>query len=163
MSPLCFLCLFLLFHIRTQPFSTPLPFCFFCCFCFSLLFFACRCARVVQRSLEKSGDRLVVFMNENEQFRVNHRFCKPFIGTSQDDVMRRVSRGNKRMAKAIKVLKTTTKRERAHLLNVFFASATVLWSLWKPQRQLCLGFRCCIKCSLCFTPLMYVPPCSVSR
>lgn len=56
-----------------------------------------------QRSLEKTGDRLVVFMNENEQFRVNHRFCRPFIGTSQDDIMRRVSRGNKRMARAIKV------------------------------------------------------------
>lgn len=42
-------------------------------------------------------------MNENEQFRVNHRFCKPFVGTSEDDIMRRVSRGNKRMARAIKV------------------------------------------------------------
>ena len=56
-----------------------------------------------QRSLEKTGDRLVVFMNENDQFRVSHRFCRPFIGTSQDDIMRRVSRGNKRMARAIKV------------------------------------------------------------
>lgn len=55
-----------------------------------------------QRSLDETGDRLVVFMNENEQFRVNHRFCRPFVGTSQDDIMRRVSRGNKRMAKAIK-------------------------------------------------------------
>lgn len=43
-------------------------------------------------------------MNENEQFRVNHRYCKPFIGTTQDDeIMRRASRGNKRMARAIKV------------------------------------------------------------
>ncbi|CAM9749075.1 unnamed protein product, partial [Hapterophycus canaliculatus] len=57
-----------------------------------------------QRSLEETGDRLVVFMNENEQFRVNHRFCKPYIGTTQDDdIMRRASRGNKRMARAIKV------------------------------------------------------------
>lgn len=59
--------------------------------------------RRVQRSLEETGDRLVVFMNENDQFRVNHRFCKPYIGTSQDDIMRRASRGNKRMARAIKV------------------------------------------------------------
>lgn len=67
-----------------------------------------------QRSLEEAGDRLVVFMNENEQFRVNHRFCKPFVGTSQDDIMRRVSRGNKRMAKAIKV--------RAQLVTACWAS-----------------------------------------
>lgn len=63
---------------------------------------ALRNAVIYQRSLEQAGDRLVVFMNENEQFRVNHRFCRPFLGTSQDDIMRRVSRSNKRMAKAIK-------------------------------------------------------------
>lgn len=60
-----------------------------------------------QRSLDDTGDRLVVFMNENEQFRVNHRFCRPFVGTSQDDIMRRVSRGNKRMSRAIKARSCT--------------------------------------------------------
>lgn len=59
--------------------------------------------RSMQRSLEESGERLVAFMDENEQYRVKHRFCKPFIGTSQDEIMRRVSRGNKKMAKALKV------------------------------------------------------------
>lgn len=62
-------------------------------------------ALCLQRSLEETGDRLVVFMNEHDRFRVNHRFCKPYIGTSEDEIMRRASRGNKRMARAIKVNK----------------------------------------------------------
>ncbi|CAM9142920.1 unnamed protein product [Ectocarpus sp. 12 AP-2014] len=57
-----------------------------------------------QRNLLETGDRLVVFMNEHQQFRVNHRFCKPYVGTTKhDDVMRRASRNNRRMARAIKM------------------------------------------------------------
>lgn len=52
----------------------------------------------------------MVFMNEHEQFRVNHRFCKPYIGTSDDEIMRRASRGNKRMARAIKVKREGNER-----------------------------------------------------
>jgi hypothetical protein len=58
---------------------------------------------VFERALKSSGDLLVTFMGEQDTYRVNHRFMRPFIGGSKDALIARASKGNKNLIQAIRM------------------------------------------------------------
>jgi hypothetical protein len=60
-------------------------------------------ADVFERALKSSGDLLVTFMGEQDTYRVNHRFMRPFIGGSKDALIARASKGNKNLIQAIRM------------------------------------------------------------
>eukprot|EP00611_Tribonema_gayanum_P030380 TRINITY_DN842_c0_g1_i4.p1 TRINITY_DN842_c0_g1~~TRINITY_DN842_c0_g1_i4.p1 ORF type:complete len:910 (-),score=249.88 TRINITY_DN842_c0_g1_i4:47-2776(-) len=54
-------------------------------------------------ALEQSGYLLLTFMGEYDQYRVNYRFSRPFIGGSKDPLVARASRFNRNLSQAVRM------------------------------------------------------------
>jgi hypothetical protein len=104
-------------------------------------------ADVFERALKSSGDLLVTFMGEQDIYRVNHRYMRPFIGGSKDALIARASKGNKNLIQAIRMATKKLMLER-QVCTAHAVSSVILLSRYRCMHRGAVASttvkRCCV-------------------